>query len=145
MVLRMKNFNILEVHWKIRLLGGRWCRTWVHKTFKIEIQKGGTSNSDFLHNWFSREIRSPLFNLSKFQKSEKGTPEPNRMHWNLMNDEEFASLKLLKLKYRRVDQIIQTLCNVGCPQKLGPPPCLICRNFKILRKPLLNHVECVEI
>ena len=22
MVLRMKNFNILEVHWKIRLLGG---------------------------------------------------------------------------------------------------------------------------
>ena len=76
------------------------------KTFKIEIAKGGPNNSDLLQNWFSSEIRSPLFNLQKFQKSEKGTPESSRMHWNLMNDKHFEFLKLLKLKYRRGDQII---------------------------------------
>ena len=42
------------------------------------------------------------------------------MHWNLMNDKEFGSLKLLKLKYRREDQIIQTFFRIGSPQKLGP-------------------------
>ena len=31
------------------------------------------------------------------------------MDWNLMNDEEFGSKKLLKLKYRRGDQIIQDI------------------------------------
>ena len=36
---------------------------WVHKTFKIEIQKGGPNNSDILQNWFPPEIRSPLLNL----------------------------------------------------------------------------------
>ena len=50
-----------------------------------------------------------------------------------MNDEEFGSIKLLKLKYRRGDQIIQTFCIIGSSQKLGPPS-LICRNFKSLTK-----------
>ena len=50
-----------------------------------------------------------------------------------MNDEEFGSVKLLKLKFRRVDQIIQTFCRIGSPQKLGPPS-VICRNFKSLTK-----------
>ena len=38
-----------------------------------------------------------------------------------MIDEEFGSKKLLKLKYRRGDQITQTFCKIGSPQKLGPP------------------------
>ena len=38
----------------------------------------------------------------------------------LMNDYEFGSMKLLKLKYRRRDQIIQNFCKIGSPQKLGP-------------------------
>ena len=38
-----------------------------------------------------------------------------------MNDEEFGTRKLLKLKYRKGDQIIQTFCKIGSPQKLGPP------------------------
>ena len=59
-----------------------------------------------------------------------------------MNDEEFESVKLLKLKYRRADQIIQTFLKIGSPQKLGPPS-LTCRNFKILRKVLLNQAECI--
>ena len=50
-----------------------------------------------------QEIKCPLFNLRKSQKPEKSTVESCRMHWNLMNDEEFGSFKFLKLKYRRED------------------------------------------
>ena len=66
------------------------------------------------------------------------------MHWNLLNDEEFGSLKFLKLKYRRGDQRIQPFWRIGSPKKLGPPS-LIWENFKKLTKVLLNHVECIEI
>ena len=120
----------------------RWIR--VHKTVKIQIEKGRPNNSDFLQNWFPPEIKSPLFNLKKFQDSEKSTAESSRMHWNLVNDEEFGPTKLLKLKYRREGQIIQTFCKIGSAQNLGPPS-LIGRNFKTLRKVLLNHAECIEI
>ena len=61
-----------------------------------------------------------------------------------MNDEEFGSKKLLKLKYRRRDQIIQTFCKIGFAQKLGPPS-LICKNFRTLRKFFLVHAEWTEI
>ena len=125
------------------LKSNEWQKIWVHKTFKIEIQMGGPNNSDFLQNWFPPEIRSPIFNLWKFQKSVKSTPESCRMHWNLMNDKEFGSRKLFKLKYRRGDQIIQTFSKIGSPQKLGPPS-LICRNLKTLREVLLNHTKCIE-
>ena len=60
-----------------------------------------------------------------------------------MNDEEFGSIELLLLKYRREDQIIQTFCKIGSPQKLGPSS-LICRNLKTLREVLLNHTKCIE-
>ena len=126
------------------LKSNEWQRIWVCKTFKIEIQKGGPNNSDFLENWLHPEIRSSLFNLWKFQDSEKSTPELCRMHWNLINYNEFGSINLLKLKYRRADQIIQTLCKTGSTEKLGPPS-LICRNFKTLRKLLLNYAECIEM
>ena len=66
------------------------------------------------------------------------------MHWNLMNDEEIMAIKFLKLKYRRGDQIIQTFCEIGSTQKLGPPS-LISRNLKNLQKKLLKHAECIEI
>ena len=126
------------------LKSNEWRWIWVHKTFKIEIQKGGPNNSDFLQNWFPPEIRSPIFKLKIFQDSEKVAPESCKMHWNLMNDEEFGSVKLLKLKHRRGDQIIPTFSKIGSPQKLGPPS-LICRNFKTLRKVLLNYKKCIEI
>ena len=61
-----------------------------------------------------------------------------------MNDEEFGSVKLLKLKYRRVDQIIQTFCKIRSPQKSARPS-LICKNFKTLRIVLLNHAEYIKI
>ena len=55
-----------------------------------------------------------------------------------MNDKEFGSKKLLKLKCRRGDQIIQTFCKIGSPS-------LICRNFKTLRKAFLIDAEWTEI
>ena len=61
-----------------------------------------------------------------------------------MNGKEFGSIELLRLKYRKGDQIIQTFCKIGSPQKLGPPS-LISRNFKTLRKVLLNHEEDIEM
>ena len=61
-----------------------------------------------------------------------------------MDDEEFGSGKLLKLKERLGDQIIQTFWKIGFPQKLGPPS-LICRNFRTLKKAFLIHAEWTEI
>ena len=55
-------------------------RIWVDRTFKIEIQKGGPNNSDILQNWFPPEIRSPLFNLQKFENPERTTSESYKMH-----------------------------------------------------------------
>ena len=79
------------------LKSNEWQKIWDPKTFKIEIQKGGPNNSDFLQNWFQPEISSTFFNLQKFQDCEKTTPESCRMHWNMMNDDKFGSRKLLKL------------------------------------------------
>ena len=114
------------------------------KKFKIQIQKGGPNNSDILQNWFPPEISSLVFNLYKFQDSSKSTAESCRIHWNAMNDKQFESRKLLKLKYRKGEQIIQTFCKIDSPQKLAPPS-LICTNFTTLRKVLLNHAEHIEI
>ena len=66
------------------------------------------------------------------------------MHWNLMNEKEIGSSKLLKLKYRGGYEIIETFCRIGSPQKLRPCS-LVRRNFRSLRKALLNQAECIEI
>ena len=85
------------------------------------MPKGGPNSSDFMQNWLTQEIRSPLFNYWKFQDYDKGTPESCRMHCNLMNDEECQFLKLLKLKYRKGEQIIQTFCRISYPQEIKSP------------------------
>ena len=108
------------------------------------MQKGGPNNSDILQNWFPLEIRYPLFNLYKFENHEGSTPESYKMHWYLMNDEEFGSQKVLKLKYRRGYQIIQTFCKIGSIQKLNPPS-LIFSNLKTLREVLLKYTKCIQI
>ena len=118
-------------------------RIWVHRTFKNEIQNGGPNKSDILQNWFPLEFRSPILNLQKFGNPQEGTPESYKMHWKLINGEKFWSKKLLKLTYRRGDQIIQTFCKIGSPKKLGPPS-LISRNLKTLKEALLNDTKCIE-
>ena len=60
-----------------------------------------------------------------------------------MKNVDFGSVKLLKLKYRTGDQIIQTSCKIGSPQKLGPPS-LTCRILKTLRKVILIPAEYIE-
>ena len=103
------------------LKSNEWRRNWVHRTPKIEIEKGGPNNLDILWNWFPPEIRSPLFNLDKFENPERSTPESYEIHWNLINDEEFRSKKLLKLENRRGDQIIQRFCKIGSPPEITSP------------------------
>ena len=126
------------------LKSNEWRRIWVHRTFKIEIQKAGPNNPDILQNWFPTEIRSPLLNLLKFGNPERTTPISYKWHWKLINGEKFGSKKLLQFKYRRGDQIIQTFWKIGSPQKLNPPS-LICTNLRTLREVLVNHTKCIEI
>ena len=59
------------------------------------------------------EIRSSFFKLYKFENPERSTAESYKIHWKLINGEELGSKKLLKLKYRSEDEIIQTFCNIG--------------------------------
>ena len=125
------------------LKSNEWQWIWVLKTCKMEIEKGGPNNSDFLQNWFHSETRSSSL-ISRNFKALRKVLLNSRMHWNLMKDDQFGSLKLLKLKYRRGHQIIQTFCKIGSPQKLCPLS-IICRNLETLRKVLLNHSECIEI
>ena len=103
------------------LKSNEWHRLWVFKTFKIEIQNGNQIIQTLCRIVSCQEIRSPLFNLGIFKKSKKSTLESCRMHWNLMNDKEFGSLKLLKLKYRRGDQIIQSFFRIGSLQEIRSP------------------------
>ena len=126
-----------------------WPRIWVLKTFKIELQKGGgRNNSAELHNWSPQKIMFPLFNLGEFWmgilKVFESTPESCSQLWNLRNDEELESLKILKLKYRRGNQIIQPFCRI-VSQKGIRSPSLVCGYFQILRKVLFNHAENFEI
>ena len=61
-----------------------------------------------------------------------------------MNDGKFGSIKLLRLKYSRREQIIQTFGKIDSPQKFGFPS-LTSRNSKTLGKVLLIHAESIEI
>ena len=83
------------------------------KLLQLEKRRRDQIIQTFCKIGSSPEIMSPLFNLYKVRDSSKSTPESCRIHWNAMNDEEFGSRKLLKLKYRRGDQIIQTFCKIG--------------------------------
>ena len=105
----------LSNSWEIQKnLPNPWASWLIREIWQL-WQYGGADNLVLLQDWFRQEIRSsltpspphsPRFNLQKFPKSQKGNPEWCRMHWNLMNDEEFRALKVWKLKYRRRDQII---------------------------------------
>ena len=108
------------------------------------MQKVGPNNSDILQNWCRPKIRSTFLNLLKFHESEKSLRDLCRMDWNLMNEKESGSKELLRLKYRKRDQRIQTFSKIGFPEKLGPLS-LISWNFKALRKIPLNHAEYVEM
>ena len=74
-------------------------------------------------------------------KSENSSPQSCRLHWNLMNDEELGSLKLLILKYRRVDQIIHPLCTIGSHPGFGIRKTKACDN----RTPRHKNSEAIDV
>ena len=114
------------------------------KFLKLKYTKGDLIIQLFCRIGSPQEIRSPVFNLRKFQKPEKSTTEWCRMHWNLMNNKEFGSFKLLKLKYRRGKEIIQPFWRIASPKEIRSSV-LNLRKFQNLHKELVNHVECTEI
>ena len=91
------------------------------KFLKLKYRRGDQIIQPFCRIGSPGEIRSPLFNLTKFKKAEKSTAESCRKHWNLMNDKEFASFKLLKFRYSRVDQIIHPFCRIGSSKEIRSP------------------------
>ena len=91
------------------------------KCLILKYRRGDQIIQSFCRVGSPQEIRSPLFNLSKFWKPLKSTAELYRIHWNLMNDKKFGSFKCLILKYRRGDQIIQPFCRIGCLQEIRSP------------------------
>ena len=91
------------------------------KFLKFKYRRGDQIIQLFCRIGSPQEIRSPIFNLRKFQNLHKKTSESGRMHWNLMNDNEFGSFKFLKLKYRRGDQIIRLFSRIIPPQEIRYP------------------------
>ena len=91
-----------------------------------------------------KKLGHHFFNLWKFYKSEKSVPESCRTHWNLKNDEQSWSLKLLKLKNRMGDKIIHPFCRISSLQECRSHLSLICGHLKSLRMILQNHAECIE-
>ena len=100
---------------------GEWKRVWVLSIFKTELQETRPNNSAFLQNWLPQKVRSPLFNLRKFLKTQKNTTESCIIYWSDTNDAEIGSFKILKLKYRRGDLIIQSFSRIGSTQKIRSP------------------------
>ena len=103
------------------------------KFLTLKYRRGDQIIQPFCRIGSPQEIRSPLFYLRKFEKTEKNTAESCRMHWNLLDDEDFGSLKFLKLKYRRGAQIIQPFCRIGSPQEIRSPLFNL-RKFKKIEK-----------
>ena len=91
------------------------------KLLKLKYRGRHQISQPFCRIGSPQEIMFAVFNLWKFRKSEKSTPESCRELWNLGNDKEFGSLRLLKLKYRRGDKMIQPFCRIGSPQEIRFP------------------------
>ena len=92
------------------------------KYLEFKYRRGVQIIQPFCRIGCLQEIRSPLFNLRKFQKIYKSTGESCRTNWSLMSDKEFGFFKFLKLKYRRGDRIIQPICRIGLHQEIRSPP-----------------------
>ena len=115
------------------------------KLLKLKYRMGDQIIQTLLQNWFPQELGPPSFISRNFKTlREVLPPESCRIHWNAMNNEEFGSIELLRLKYRRGDKIIQTFCKIGSPQKLGHLS-LISRNLMALRRRPLDHAEYIEM
>ena len=114
------------------------------KLLKLKYRMGYQMIQTFFRIGSPQEIRFPVFNLYKFQKFENGIPESCRLHWNLMNEEEFGSLKLLKLKDRRGGSNNSDFLQNWFSPKIWSPLFNLWK-FEKSQKVLHNHVEYIEI
>ena len=99
-----------------------WRRIWVHRTPNIEIENGGPNNSDILQNWFQPENRFPLFNLHKIENPKTITRESYKMHWNLINDEEFGSNRIFKIEIQKGEPNNSDILRNWFPPEIRSPP-----------------------
>ena len=77
------------------------------KFLKLKYRRGDQIIQTFCIICSSQKLGPPSLTCRNFKSLTKKSSESYRTHGNLMNGEEFGSLKVLKLKYRRGDQIIQ--------------------------------------
>ena len=91
------------------------------KLLKLKYRKEEEIIQLFCRIGSLQEIRFPLINLMNFKEAEKNTAESWKMNWNLMKDKEFGSFKLLKLKYRKREEIFQLFCRIGSSQEIRSP------------------------
>ena len=103
------------------------------KFLKLKYRRGDQIFKPFCRIGSHQEISSPLFNLRKFQKIDKSTGEWIGTHWSPMNEQEFDSLKFLKLKYRKGDQITQRFSRIGSTQEIKSPLFNLKKFLKITR------------
>ena len=61
------------------------------KVLKLKNRNGDQIIQTFRRIGSLKEIRSPLFNLEKFKKSDKSSSELYRAHWNLIQNKKFGS------------------------------------------------------
>ena len=69
------------------LMNGR--EFWSFKFLKLKYRMGKQMMQPFYRIGSPQQVGSPLLNLTIFQKNEKDACESFRIHWNLMNDQEF--------------------------------------------------------
>ena len=112
----------------------KWQKFGSFKCLTLKYRREDQKIQPFCRVGSPQEIRSPLFNLSKFWKPQKSIAELYRMHLNLMNDKKFGSFKCLMLKYRRGEQIIQSFCRIGSLQEIRSPPLQVEETFKNCQK-----------
>ena len=100
------------------------------KFLKLKYRRGDQIIQPYYRIGFPEEFRSPLVNLKKPHKTEKSTAEPCRLHRNLLKNEEFGSLKYLKLKYRRGNHMIQSFYRIGLPKEITCPHFNLKKSYK---------------
>ena len=93
---------IFRTFWKTEKKSGESCSKHFILMIDLECESFKFCNSAILQNWFHSKISSPLVTLKKFKKTEKSTG----IYWNLISDVELGTFRILRLKYRRSDQII---------------------------------------
>ena len=121
-----------------------WNRLKNPKLLKLKYRRGDQIIQLFCRIGSPQEIRSSSLICRNFKILEWSS-------WIMQNTlqsnewQEFWSLNVLKLKYRRSDEIIQPFCRIRPPFNKEGRPSLIHWNFKSLWKLHLNHAELIEI